>query len=76
MDRADKIFTVLAMLALVGVVVHRHCGCPPRDDTRLDVSVATDAGRGPAYLLSALPSHRRNDDFLDPISFGPPEGLT
>jgi hypothetical protein len=78
MDRADKIFTILAFAAMIGVLVHTH---RPRGHrgvltgVKVNTSATPDAWkRGPAYLLSALPAKRRGDDFADPTSYNELDG--
>lgn len=80
MERADKIFMILAFTALIAVLVSEH-GAQWSQATRdirkipldrLGASKVADNGSaiGPAYLLSALPARRRRDDYAQPVSVG------
>lgn len=76
MERADKIFCVIAAAALVAVLVNQHrpkSGGIGRE--RLDVSTVPgmSSDYGPAYLLSNNPISRRWDDYADPTSYRGPE---
>lgn len=73
MERVDKIFMGLALVALVGLFVHQRPAArkgwatPAR--SRLNVSATPDNRPGPAYMLSALPARRSSDDFVSPVSY-------
>lgn len=78
MERFDKIASALGIAALIAVlcVSHRrrgHNGNLTGVRTNLSASPCDD-DFGPAYLLSALPSYRRKDDFADPVSYWPVGG--
>lgn len=75
MDRADKIFTILAGLGLVAVLLHQHRPRGALGNARLGVSTVPGMGSdtGPAYLLSNLPMHRTHDDRQPAVSFRVPE---
>lgn len=66
MDRADKIFTILAFAAMIAVLVSntKRAGLPA-----VNTSAAPSTKSGPAYLLSALPLSRRSDDYADAVSY-------
>jgi hypothetical protein len=69
MERIDKIFTILVMMAFVAFLVHGH---KRRGIASVHMNTSAspcDGDRGPAYLLSALPIHRRQDDYADPVSY-------
>lgn len=69
MERIEKIGTALVMIALVAVLVNTGWR---RSKHILDGDLNTPAVprlTGPAYLTSALPIHRRNDDYADPSSY-------
>lgn len=68
MERADKIFTILVMAALAGVLVYSHRGRGALS-ARLNTPASPFRLSGPAYLTSALPIARRNDDYADPASY-------
>lgn len=80
MERAEKIFTILAALGLVGVLVSQHGAAwsqATRDIRKIPLDPLTgsktpDHGEraGPAYLLSNLPAMRRRDDYAQPVSVG------
>lgn len=80
MERADKIFMILAFVALAAVLVSQH-GAQWSQATRdirkipldgLGTTKHADHGEnaGPAYLLSNLPARRRRDDYAQPVSVG------
>jgi hypothetical protein len=72
MDRADKIFTILSMIALVGLLVHHHRPRGHRgvlSGVKVNTPAVPSMDVGPAYLLSALPIMRRKDDYADPSSY-------
>jgi hypothetical protein len=66
MDRADKIFTIMAALALVAVLLWQR-----RTTPRVNVSALPSpvSDTGPAYLLSNLPAHRTSDDSSPAVSY-------
>ena len=79
MDRFEKICTCLVIAGLVAVLVasHRRRG---HNGNLTGLRMNTSASRcdaylpSPAYLASALPLHRRNDDFADAVSYWPVGG--
>lgn len=77
MDRADKIFTILALTLMIGILVCYHRPRGNLADIRLNTSATPNPfKRGPAYLLSALPSHRAQNDFQEPTSiYEPHDGI-
>lgn len=80
MERADKIFMILAAVALIGVIVSQHGAqwtLATRDVRKIPIDALGSTKRpdhgehaGPAYLLSNLPSRRRRDDYAQPVSVG------
>jgi hypothetical protein len=71
MDRADKIFTVLALALMIGVLVHSHR--PRTIPGRVNVSsLPWDNPNGPAYLVSNLPLVRHSNDYDAPVSIYEP----
>lgn len=67
MDRADKIFTILAALGLVAVLLwQRGAGAGVRVNAS---ALPGPSDTGPAYLLSALPARRNIDDYQAPVSY-------
>lgn len=79
MDRVEKIGTILLMVALVATLAHSHRRRGHQGNlTGVKVNTpALDYDRpGPAYLTSALPSHRRRDDYADPVSYFANGGAT
>lgn len=68
MDRTDKIFTALSLAGLAGFLLwQRGCMTPsPRMNASALPNFVVD--KGPAYLVSALPNHRRADDAAPPVS--------
>lgn len=72
MDRIEKIGTCLVVAALIAVLVSSHRSRGHNGNLtglRMNASaVPDDCRRGPSYLLSALPEHRRSDDFTDAVS--------
>lgn len=76
MDRFEKILTALSLTGLIAVlaVSHRRRGHNGNlTGLRMNTSAHPCDGyaRGPAYMLSALPLHRRSDDYADPVSYWP-----
>lgn len=66
MERADKIFFILCMAALICALSWRHTR---RHDTpRIFESATPSIAEGPSYLSSNLPIVRRSDDFADAVS--------
>jgi hypothetical protein len=78
MDRADKIFTILAFAAMIAVLAssHRRRGHKGvLTGVKANTSDMPDNSRvGPAYLLSALPARRVKDDYADPSSYFTADG--
>lgn len=74
MERADKIFTILVMAGLVAILVMQYRRHPKLPHVRLNESATDQVRRGPAYLLSALPIQRPNDDTLPVVSQWPAMG--
>jgi hypothetical protein len=79
MDRADKIFTILAFAGMIAVLLHTH---RPRGHrgvltgVKANTSDMPDGAKpGPVYLLSNLPSRRLKDDYADPSSYFTAEGV-
>jgi len=67
MDRTDKIFTALSLAGLAGFLLwRRRCEGGPRMNESPVPRIINDSG--PSYLLAALPTHRRYDDFAPPVS--------
>jgi hypothetical protein len=78
MDRADKIFTILAFAGMIAVLVSAH---RPRGHrgvltgVKANTSERPDGCRlGPSYLLSNLPGVRQKDDYADPSSYYTQDG--
>ena len=71
MDRAEKIMTALVIVGLIAVLANSHRRRHGLPNVRLNTSAAPYECEGPAYLLSALPSHRRKDEFTDAVSYWP-----
>ena len=73
MDRAEKIMTALLIAGLIAVLAssHRRRGHHGNlTGVELNTSVSPcDNDYGPAYLLSALPDHRKKDDALNFVSY-------
>lgn len=74
MDSFEKITLILMLGGLIGILVTSK---PANMETRLiprkrlgTSELPDDCKAGPSYLLSALPSHRRRDDYADPVSVG------
>jgi hypothetical protein len=75
MDRFEKIASALVLAGLIGVLCHTHRRRGHNGNLtgiRMNQSAGPcDNDYGPAYLLSALPSFRRKDDYADPVSYWP-----
>lgn len=72
MERFDKIATALAIAVLIGVLAHSHRRRGHNGNltgVRMNTPDLDTSQRGPAYLLAALPSYRRRDDYADPASY-------
>ncbi len=74
MDRAEKIMTAIVIAGMIAVLcsAHRrrgHAGNLTGLRMNTSASPCDISRRGPLYLLSALPSHRRSDDYADPTSY-------
>jgi hypothetical protein len=74
MERADKIFVVLAALALVVVLItkatpRKDAGKMPKSVLMLSESTCIEP-LGPAYLTSNLPILRQGDDTMPSTSVG------
>lgn len=74
MDRAEKIMTALVIVALIAVLLHAHRRRGHNANltgVKLMQSATNDCERGPAYLLSALPRHRRSNDKVQDVGCWP-----
>lgn len=68
MDRADKIFTIMAALGLVALLVYRRGGSSLPNINASALPALVD-NSGPAYLVSNLPAHRDRDEQLPYTSY-------
>jgi hypothetical protein len=81
LERIDKIFMILALAAIIGIIVaENRKGSAlvlttkdirkiPSKGLSVSATPNNTADLGPAYLLANLPDMRRRDEFAGPVSF-------